>query len=123
MTCRIDSIDAPERAKPKYGKAGQAYGEESKQTLENLIQNKEVNLRVTQAKDRYGRALCQIEIEGKGIDQSMVESGAAMVYKYFAEDPLRKSFLDEVQATAKKEKKGLWANPDAINPIDFKHPN
>lgn len=47
LECRIDSIDAPEVAHPKYGKPAQAFGEASKKTLEDMVLNKEVTIRVS----------------------------------------------------------------------------
>lgn len=121
LNCRIETIDAPETAKPKYGKAGQPYGEEAKRTLQRLIANKEVTVTVTQpAQDdqNYGRALCRIEVEGKGVDALMLKEGAAWLYRKYgkAVDPA----LESVEANARKVGKGLWADPEAENPFDFR---
>lgn len=119
LECRIDSIDAPEVAHPKVGKAGQAFGEESKKTLQDMILNKEVTVRVSQpaaAGKNYGRALCQIEIEGQNIDKKMLQQGMAWVYKTYANTD-----LGAIQAEAKANKRGLWADPAPINPAAFRY--
>lgn len=119
LNCRIDSIDAPEVAHPKVGKAGQAYGEESKKTLQDMILNKEVTVRVSKpatADKNYGRSLCQIEIEGANIDKAMLKGGAAWLYRRFNNDPE----LSRLETDARSNKRGLWADPNAISPESFR---
>jgi endonuclease YncB( thermonuclease family) len=115
VNCRIDTIDAPETAKPRYGKSGQAYGEEAKKTLASLIENKEVTVKVTKALDnnRFG---CQIEIEGVGVDKKMLQAGAAWLYRRYANDPA----LAAAETEAKTVKRGLWSDPNAMNPETFR---
>lgn len=119
LNCRIDSIDAPEIAKPKYGKPGQAFGEEAKQTLQNMILNQEVTVKISKpatADKNYGRTLCQIEIQGQNIDKTMLREGAAWLYRRFNSDPT----LSAIENDARANKRGLWANPNAINPEAFR---
>lgn len=120
LRCRIDTIDAPEVAKPQYNKRGQAYGEESKRTLEELILNKEANVRIVRPSDKYGRAICQIEVEGKGVDHAMVQAGAAMIYTVFAKDTLRYPELLKAQEDSKKNKRGIWKNGSAEDPAKYR---
>lgn len=118
INCRVDGIDAPESPK-KSGKMGQAYGEESKRTLQDLIDKKEVTLRIVRPADKgsnWGRALCQIEIEGTNISKYMAEKGAAWAYSEFVLDP-------EVMAAekfAKENKLGLHAGVSPMKPTDFR---
>ena len=119
LNCRIDSIDAPEVAHPKAGKAGQVYGEEAKKTLQDMIMNREVTIRVskpaTQGKN-FDRSLCQIEIEGANIDKAMLKQGAAWLYRRFNNDPE----LSLLENDARTNKRGLWANPNAMSPENFR---
>ena len=125
IECRIDSIDAPETDKTRFGnpnKVGQPFGEEAKRTLQGLIENKEVTLRITKPaqpdspypKDR--RNYCQIEVQGKGVDKSMIEAGAAWLYTRYANDPE----LVSAEAQAKASRKGLWANLNPEKPEDYR---
>lgn len=110
FTCRFDSIDSPETAKPQYGKPGQAFGNESKKILQDMITNKEVNVLVT-GKDKKNRNLCQIEIEGKGVDVELVKAGAAWLYdEYVAPNNPRRAALSQAQESAKKNRVGLFAD-------------
>lgn len=118
INCRIDSIDAPEVDHSKYGKKGQVFGEESRKTLEQMILNKEVTVRVSKPADegKYSRSYCQIEIEGQNIDKQMLQSGMAWLYRRYNNDP----GLAKLEDAARTAKVGLWADPNPINPETFR---
>lgn len=123
VNCRIDTIDAPETAHARANKPGQAYGEQAKQALVSLIENKQVTLRITRPeKDQYGRNFCQIEIEGKGIDTEMVRQGAAWVYDYFVkkDNPGIYPQMKALETEARNAKLGLWADANPVNPKAFR---
>ena len=121
VECRIDSVDAPETAKPKHDKPGQPFGEESKRILKDMIENQEVTVRITRAavegaKDKSRRNYCQIELEGQNIDKELLRKGAAWLYRRYNNDPE----LAKIEAEAKQNKTGLWADPNAENPEAFR---
>lgn len=120
IDCRIDKINAPEIAHPKFSnKPTQPYGNEAKKTLEDMILNKEVTLRVSKeanaANAKYGRATCQIEIEGKDVSAEMIQKGMAWLYRRYSNDPE----LSKMEDTAKKNKAGLWQGINPINPETY----
>jgi endonuclease YncB( thermonuclease family) len=121
LNCRIDGIDAPETAKPRYGKAGQPYGEEAKKTLQDLVLNKEVTIKVTRpttGTGNYGRDLCQIEVHGKDVSAEMIKAGAAWLYTTFgAATP---SNLKAAQGEAITNKRGVWGTENPIPPWQFR---
>ena len=118
VVCRIDGIDAPETAKPKYGKPGQPYGNESKSKLQQLIENKEVSVKISYPKQgkNYDRALCQIEFEGADVSKTMIQEGMAWVYEKYAKDRSLKPLEDE----ARKNRVGLWKDPEPLKPSIFR---
>jgi endonuclease YncB( thermonuclease family) len=127
--CRLDGIDAPETAKPKYGKPNsQAYGLEAKKTLQDMILKKEVTIRVTKAavgtgKDKannYGRDVCQIEIEGVDVNLAMVREGAAQVIPQFIPDSGRRAAMLAAEAEAKVARRGQWKGEGQITPFQFR---
>lgn len=119
INCRIDSIDAPEVSHPKVGKSSQPYGEEAKKTLQTLIANKEVTIKVSRPATtgkNHDRALCQIEIEGVNIDKTMVKEGMAWLYRRYNND----AELSRLENEARAGKRGLWSDPNPVNPETFR---
>jgi len=117
VTCRVAGVNAPETAKSFKNQPNQAYGQEAKKVLERMILNKEVTIQVSYAKDRHGRNICQVDIEGKDVSQELVRAGAAMVYARYNKNPA----LLGIQAEAKNAKRGLWQFPDPIDPEIYSH--
>ena len=105
---RLLGIDAPE--------SNQAFGQKSKQYLSSLIFNKNVSITYKE-KDQYGRILGTIFYENENINLKMVQAGLAWHYVYFAKDNKE---LAEAEAAARKEKLGLWADPNPMPPWDFR---
>lgn len=127
VNCRLEGINAPETA--HKDKPGQPYGDASKNWLKDKVLNKEVTLRITKPVmfpdgpatkgNNYNRALCQISIEGEDINLSSVKEGAAWVFDHFVRGTARGNVLREAQSQAQANKRGLWAEPNPINPSDF----
>lgn len=118
LDCRIDRIDAPEVAHGKYGKKGQPYGDEARKTLQELIENKEVTVRVAQPapSKNYDRSLCQIEVEGKDVSTEMIQAGAAWLYRRYANDPA----MGKLESEARAARRGLWNSLNPEYPENFK---
>ncbi len=70
---RLIGINAPERGEPCY--------EEAKRALENLVLFKNVTLeRDAENRDRYGRLLRYIFVNGTFVNSKMLEDGFAVLY-------------------------------------------
>lgn len=127
LTCRIDTIDAPETAKDarnnKPAIPGQRFGKESQQALASMIENKEVTVRVTRPeKDQWGRDYCQLEIHGKGVDEQLVRAGLAWVYDKYVRRDASEAYrpLKAMETEARTQKRGLWADPAPMQPELFR---
>ena len=95
---RLSEIDAPEKAQP--------FGTRSRQALSDLIFSKDV-LVVQDDKDRYGRLVGQVYVDGIHVNRKMVQDGMAWVYRQYLKD---KTLLHDEQA-AREAKRGLWSLP------------
>ena len=104
---RLDKIDAPEKK--------QAFGNKAKQYLSSLIFGKKVSIRYKSI-DRYGRILGVVFLDGKEINLLMVQSGYAWHYSCYDKTP---AYI-EAEKQARAEKKGLWQDPNPINPYQFR---
>ena len=69
---RLADIDTPERRQPWYQKA--------KDALSELVFSKDVSVTVTK-KDRYGRWIGRVFIDGLDVNAELVRNGHAWVYK------------------------------------------
>jgi micrococcal nuclease len=100
---RLEGIDAPEKS--------QEFGEASRLALSALVAGKIVNVFST-GKDRYGRTLGWIEVDGIDVNRRMVADGWAWQFtKYNSE-----SKLAQLQQDAKQSRKGLWKAPNPPMP-------
>ena len=121
---RLAGIDAPEKR--------QAYGERAKQHLSDLVYGKTI-LVVWDKRDRYGRivgrvlapecdgAACRYSVDA-GLEQ--LKAGYAWHYKQYE----REQALEErvrysaTEQEARSRREGLWRDPDAVPPWQFRHP-
>lgn len=109
---RLSEIDAPESAQP--------YGTRAKQALSDLIFGKDV-LVVKEDKDRYGRLVGHIYINGIHVNRKMVQDGMAWVYRQYLKD---QSLLQDEQK-AREAKRGLWnlPNTEQVPPWEWRKGN
>ncbi|WP_223671073.1 thermonuclease family protein [Kangiella shandongensis] len=99
FTVRLLDIDAPERYQP--------YAETSKQQLRELLEGESLSLFGAKY-DKYGRRLAVIKADGVNVNDKMVETGAAWVWRYSKNRQMR-----ELQEEARDDERGLWALPQA----------
>lgn len=104
---RLAEIDAPEKA--------QGFGEESKQSLAELVLNQYVNVD-SQAVDDYGRLVASIKVGELNVNHEQVQRGMAWEYSRFN----RGGALLALQSDAMKAKRGLWAQTDPMSPREWR---
>ena len=107
LKVRLDGIDAPELK--------QAFSQQSKQTLSDLVFGKSVMLHVT-GKDRYKRTLAVVVVNGLNVNLEMVRRGLAWRYDKYSKD----AELLAAQEAARKGKRGLWIDPNAVPPWEWR---
>lgn len=106
---RLTGIDAPEKRQP--------YGEASRQHLAGLVAGREVRARCPK-KDRYGRALCRLEVDGRDANFAQLRAGMAWHYKAYGRDQGLFNFTGYalVELEARYRRRGLWAEPRPLAP-------
>jgi endonuclease YncB( thermonuclease family) len=104
---RLEGIDTPEAKQP--------FGTKAKQALSEMVFGKDVTLEWNE-KDRYGRTLGHIHINGKWVNLEMVKQGMAWHYKQYSKDQQ----LAEAEIAARKAKLGLWSDPKPVAPWDWR---
>ena len=123
-SCRLAQIDAPEvpheawtdkSGKKHKANPAQAYGNEAKNYLASLIENKQVDLTITMSKDvsKQGRNFCQVHIKGQDVNLDMVRKGFALVYDRYISPELKADYYS-AQENARKNGKNVWTDPNPI---------
>ena len=106
---RMQGIDAPEKA--------QAYGQKSKQSLSQMVQNKQVTVEY-QKKDKYGRTLGKVILNGTDVCLEQIKLGMAWHYKQYQNEqtPDQRSVYDAAERAAREKRLGLWQGQGPASP-------
>ena len=110
---RMQGIDAPEKA--------QAFGQRSKQSLSDLVFNKQVTVDF-EKKDKYSRTLGKVLLNGTDICLTQIKLGMAWHYKQYASDQPKedRAVYAQVEQDAKSQKAGLWSDKSPTPPWEFR---
>jgi endonuclease YncB( thermonuclease family) len=111
---RFDGIDAPE--------SSQDFGSRSKQSLSDLVFGKNVIV-YTSKKDKYGRNVGKVTLDGRDINLEQINRGMAWFYREYAKElnPQDAKLYEQAEANAKSAKRGLWVDPNPMPPWEFRH--
>lgn len=105
---RLNGIDCPERK--------QSFGTKAKTFMSTLVFNKHVRIKAKEV-DRYGRTIADVYLQdGTWVNKRLIEEGLAWHYKRYSSD----EELSSSEINARKQKLGLWQDPHAIPPWDFR---
>lgn len=104
---RLADIDAPERCQP--------HGREAKAALAALVVNKPARLRAV-ARDRFGRLVARMDVDGVDVATRMVEEGHA----WSARQRNDRGPLMKQERMARALARGLHGAPGAVLPRDFR---
>lgn len=106
---RLLGIDAPEKNQP--------FGKVAKQVLSDRVFGQRIQV-ATRGRDRYGRTLGKLLLQGKDINLEMLRQGLVWFYAHYAgtQFPGDAARYAEAEAKARKERTGLWAYPDPMAP-------
>lgn len=108
ITVRLLLVDTPESVGEK---AGMPYGDESSSYAKGLLQGRTVTIEFDDGdiKDKYDRYLAYIYVDGKRVQDYLVENGYAMI-RYVNEPNTRYlPELKELEAEAEKRGVGIWS--------------
>lgn len=109
---RLYGIDAPE--------SNQAFGQKSKNFMIKLAANRVVDIE-EHGQDVYGRTLGTLFLENLDLNGLMVYKGMAWAYRY--QGRLIVPAYGALEQDARNTQRGLWADPHAIEPRQWRHKN
>src|SRR5690606_4933647 len=106
---RLAEVDCPE--------SGQAFGKNAKQFTSDEVFGKEITSVQTDT-DRYGRIIAKVyyDEDRKYLSEEIIIAGWGWWYYFYSQDDV----LGEMEQQARHEKKGLWADPNAIAPWEYR---
>lgn len=102
---RLVGINAPE--------ISDIFGQEAKRHLIELIEGKTIDLEtdhISNDRDRYGRLLRYVILNGKDINKQMVLDGFAFAYLKYHFEAEKETEYRKAQITAKQNSVGIWGN-------------
>ena len=101
---RLSGINTPETKDPR--KPEECFGKEASYALKTLILGKNVEIDF-QGKDKYNRDLGYVSLNGKSINETMIEGGFAFHYDKY--DHKYENKYENLEQNAISQGKGLWS--------------
>lgn len=110
---RLMGIDAPEKK--------QAFGSKSKESLSALVFNKQVMVEYNK-KDKYGRTVGKIVVDGIDANLEQIKAGMAWHYKKYEKEQSvdDRSIYAKAENQARGDKRGLWFDTEPTPPWDWR---
>ncbi|WP_227871418.1 thermonuclease family protein [Novimethylophilus kurashikiensis] len=113
MRVRVVGIDAPEK--------GQPFGRQAKAAMRELVWSREVVVDWAK-RDRYGRLLGTVTVDGSDVGLAMLRSGWAWYYKQYERDLLLSQRMQyaEAESEARLHAIGLWVDFAPVPPWQWR---
>lgn len=117
LRIRLCGIDAPEMR--------QSDGQGSKQFIEKLIQDYGSRVSIVPVSvDLYGRTIAEVFFDPLGtpllVQGESLRNGQSYLYLQYLESCPSHDLMSKENATAQSEQRGVFANPNAVKPWDFR---
>lgn len=113
-------IDTPETDEEDSEK-NQPYAEEAMQRNYEILKSGklEIEFDVGDQEDKYGRLLAYIYVDGKSVQEQLLEEGLARVAYLYEPNTRDEDLFKKAEAKAKKEGLGIWSIDDYVTNRGF----
>ncbi|MFH7326446.1 thermonuclease family protein [Desulfurivibrio sp. C05AmB] len=109
---RFYGIDAPE--------SGQPFGRASTDHVKKVIGDTGFQVEITEIdRDRYGRIVCMVVVNGLNLNRDLVRVGLAWVYPQYCKRPECQEWRG-LEQEARSGKLGLWCEPGVVPPWEWR---
>lgn len=105
---RIIGVNTPETVHPL--KPIECFGKEASNKMKGLLQDKKVIIKTGQGsgdRDKYGRLLRYVELNGEDVGAKMIREGFAFSYRKYPHERLEE--YNKLERQARENGVGLWA--------------
>jgi len=107
---RLYGIDSPEKS--------QDYGQKARDLTAGLVAGRNVEVEQKDI-DRYGRVVGLVKVDNQSLNELIIQNGFAWVYRQYCKEKFCSEWIGSEQ-TARHQKKGMWSNPVAIPPWEWR---
>lgn len=110
---RMHGIDAPERKQP--------YNRKARQSLAELVAGKTVTVQYDK-EDKYGRIVGKVLVNGTDAGLVQLQRGMAWFYRFYQGElePEDRAAYAQAEDLARRDRLGLWAEPQPVPPWEFR---
>lgn len=105
---RLTDIDCPEK--------GQPFGGKAKDFTARFCNHKMVRI-IPNGTDKYGRTLATVLADGQSLNEALLINGLAWHFIKYSSS----AKLAALEQQARSSKTGLWKDPKAIAPWNWRH--
>jgi endonuclease YncB( thermonuclease family) len=110
---RFCAVDAPEKAQPG--------GVEARAALVSLIEKGKGQVSLTEVgKDKYSRTVAEVFTGGVFAQEELARQGLVYFYEQYSKSCPNWQKLKAAEDEARRAKIGVWADPNAIKPWDWR---
>ncbi len=114
---RLANIDAPETSHGRC-RPGQPWSEKAAGELARLVKGRTVRF-TCHTLDRYDRAVCDVLVDGTTASRELARRGVVWANRA-SPGYLRDREVGAAEAQARAARQGLWADPNAIPPWEWR---
>ena len=110
---RLSGIDTPERNQP--------WGDSATREMRRLVAGKGVAVDWYK-RDRWGRLIGNVFVDGQDVGLLMVERGMAWHFKRYADEqtPADRDAYSAAEKAAQGARRGLWSDPEPVPPWEWR---
>jgi micrococcal nuclease len=130
VTVRFACVDAPEVPHSNKEKSSQKlvdknqfnWGVKAKSRVQQLVNQggDRVILNITDT-DRYGRQVAEVRLpNGTFVQEVLIREGLALVNRPYLRYCPSKEIIEQAEADAKKNFRGVWKDPQFVAPWDYR---